>query len=198
MTTPEVRRRPGGRSAEKRAAVLSATVEVLAENGPGGLTVAEVAKRAGVHETSIYRRWGTRERLALEAMSELSGALLPIPDTGTLREDLVAFGHELHDYDESPIGKALIRTMAANDDDEDTAAVRAQFWDARYAECTVIVERAIERKELPASVDGRFLLEVFVAPIHTRALLTRETVTAEYLRNLADVVIHGAQYAKRR
>jgi AcrR family transcriptional regulator len=195
VTTREVRRRPGGRSAEKRAAVLAATVELLADVGPAGLTVAQVAKRAGVHETSIYRRWGTRERLALEAMSALSGDLLPVPDAGTLRDDLAAFGQELLEYDESPLGKALTRTMATNEDDEEIAELRTQFWDARYAACKIIVERAVERREVPTSVDGRFLLEVFVAPIHTRALLTREPVTVEFLRQLADVVIHGVSLA---
>lgn len=193
-----MRRRPGGRSAAKRAAVLSATVELLSDYGPAGLSVAEVAKRAGVHETSIYRRWGTRERLALEAMAELSGRLLPVPDTGTLRGDLVAFGQELLEYDESPLGKALIRTMATNDDDDETAEVRTQFWAARYAECRIMIERAVERRELPASVDDRFLLEVFVAPIHTRALLTREPITAEFLQQLADVVTQGVPFTGRR
>ena len=192
MTASEVRRRPGGRSAEKRSAVLAATVEVLAVHGPSGLTVGEVAARAGVHETSIYRRWGTRERLALEAMAELSGTVLPVPDTGTLHDDLVAFGEELRGYDESPLGLALIRTMATHDDDEQAATVRRQFWDARHAECKVIVERAVIRGELPASVDGRFLLEVYVAPIHTRALLTREAATTEFLHRLATLVITGA------
>jgi AcrR family transcriptional regulator len=195
VTPQAVRRRPGGRSAEKRAAVLAATIELLAVHGPAGLSVGEVAKRAGVHETSIYRRWGTRERLALEAMAELSGSLLPVPDTGTLCEDLAAFGQELLEYDESPLGKALIRTMATNEDDEETAEVRTQFWDARYVECKIIIERAVKRHEIPASVDGRFLLEVFVAPIHTRALLTREPITAEFLQQLADVVTKGMSLA---
>ena len=198
MTTTEVRRRPGGRSAEKRAAVLAATVELLAAHGPAGLSIAEVAKRAGVHETSIYRRWVTRERLALDAMTELSENLLPVPDTGTLRKDLVAFGQELGDYDKSPLGKALLRTMATNEDDEQTAEFRARFWDARYAECKIIVERAVQRGELPTSVDGRFLLEVFVAPIHGRALLTRESITSEFLRQLADLVTTGVSVARPR
>jgi AcrR family transcriptional regulator len=191
MTTPEVRRRPGGRSAEKRSAVLAATLDLLAETGPSGLSIAEVAKRAGVHETSIYRRWATRERLSIEAMTELSDTLLPVPDTGTLRGDLVAFGHELVAYDESPLGKALVRTLATNEDDEQTAAVRSGFWDARYAECKLIIERAVRRGELPSSVDGRLLLEVFVSPIHGRALLTRQPVTTEFLERLADIVVLG-------
>jgi AcrR family transcriptional regulator len=197
-TTHEIRRRPGGRSAHKRAAVLAATVELLADHGPNGLTIAEVAQRAGVHETSIYRRWGTRERLVLEAMAELSGNLLPVPDTGSLRQDLVVFGQELLAYDESPLGKALIRTLATNEDDEQAAEIRARFWDARYNECKVIVERAVKRGEVPASVDSRLLLEAFVASIHMRALLTRQAVTGDFLHRLADVVTQRATPTRPR
>jgi len=59
------RRRPGGRSARVRRAVLDATLELVNAHGLDGVTVAEVAERAGVHETSIYRRWRTREELRL-------------------------------------------------------------------------------------------------------------------------------------
>ena len=176
-----------------RSAVLAATLEVLSENGPAAFTVAEVAQRAGVHETSIYRRWGTRERLALEAMSELSAELIPIPDKGSLREDLAALGHELVEYVDSPLGKALTRTMANSDDDEEAAKARARFWNSRFTECNLIVDRAVARGELPSSIDGRMLLEVFVAPIHFRLLLTREAVTTELLDVLADVAITGAR-----
>jgi AcrR family transcriptional regulator len=191
MATDDVRRRPGGRSAEKRAAVLAASLELLARSGPDAVTVAAVAARAGVHETSIYRRWGTRERLLLEAMAGLSSNLLPVPNTGSLRDDLIVFGQSLVAYVESELGKALTRILAINDDDDATSQVRSEFWDARWAECRAMVERAVARGELPASVDGRFLIEVFVAPIHARALLTRDPVTTELLGVLADVAIAG-------
>ncbi len=162
---------------------------MLAADGPDALTVAGVASRAGVHETSIYRRWGTRERLILEAMAGLSANLLPVPDTGSLRDDLVVFGQALVAYDESSLGKALIRTMATSEDDDETSRVRSEFWEARWIEFKVIVERAIRRGELPDQVDGRFLLEAFIAPIHMRALLTRQSVTPEFLRRLADATV---------
>jgi len=174
-----------------RSSVLGATLELLSETGPSDFTIAEVAKRAGVHETSIYRRWGTRERLVLEAMSELSTELIPVPDTGSLRGDLAALGRALVDYVGSPLGKALTRTMAVSDDDEEAADVRAQFWSARYSECSVIIDRAVVRREAPSSIDGRLLLEVFIAPIHFRLLLSREAVTAEFLDVLADLAVKG-------
>ncbi|MDO5644856.1 MAG: TetR/AcrR family transcriptional regulator [Dermabacter sp.] len=186
------RRRPGGRSAQVRLAVLAATLDVLSDRGATSFSIAEVAKRSGVHETSIYRRWGTRERLVVDAMSELSTALLPIHDTGSLRDDLVALGQALVKYVESPLGESLTRTMACSDDDEPAAVARAQFWSARYAECATIVDRAVDRQEVHSGTSARLLLEAFVAPIHFRLLLTREEVSTDALEVLADIAIKGA------
>jgi AcrR family transcriptional regulator len=191
MATQEIRRRPGGRSAQVRSAVIAATLELLAESGPTGVTIAEVAHRAGVHETSIYRRWGTRDRLVIDAMIERSADLIRVPDTGSLRADLVVLGEGLAEYGRAPLGEALIRTMAASTDDDVTASARAEFWQARHDECRVVVERAKQRGELPDSVDARVLLEMFISPIHFRLLLTREGVDQAFLERAADVVVKG-------
>lgn len=81
----------GGRSARVRAAVLAATLEAVSHNGADSLSIPDIARTAGVHETSIYRRWGSRENLVLDALLTYSQEQLPIPDTGSLREDLMAF-----------------------------------------------------------------------------------------------------------
>jgi AcrR family transcriptional regulator len=74
-----------------RQAVLAATVELLSSQGLAGATVAAVARAAGVHETSVYRRWKTRENLILDALTTELDSALPIPDTGRVREDLLRF-----------------------------------------------------------------------------------------------------------
>lgn len=187
----DVQRRTGGRSARVRSAVVSAAQDVLAEAGLAEFAIGEVARRAGVHETSIYRRWGTRERLILEAMSQLSSELLPVPDTGSLRADLTALGQSLVDYADSPLGQALLRTMASTTDNTQTAEVRKEFWRTRYQECRAIIDRALARREVPETIDARLLLEVFIAPIHSRLLLTREPVDRDFLQRLADVAVKG-------
>src|SRR5687768_13717083 len=67
------RRRPGGRAARVRAAAIAATLAELAESGYTALSLERVAQRAGVHKTTLYRRWGSREELVLEAMLERAG-----------------------------------------------------------------------------------------------------------------------------
>lgn len=172
---------------------MSATLDTLAQAGPAGVTIAEVAHRAGVHETSIYRRWGTRERLVLEAMSEFSTDMLPMPDTGSIRHDLVALGQALVDYGRSPLGQALMRTLAGAADDDEAAAVRMEFWRARFAESLELVTRAVSRGELPDTVDGQLLLEVFIAPIHFRLLMTREDIDHAFLERLAHAAVQGCR-----
>src|SRR6266508_6116912 len=83
------RARPGGRAARVRPAVLQATVELLWARGFEALEVPEIARRADVHASTIYRRWGSKSRLVGEAVLERGGPLSPTPDTGTLTGDLI-------------------------------------------------------------------------------------------------------------
>lgn len=165
---------------------------MLATTGLEGLTIAAIAERSGVHETSIYRRWGNRHQLVLDAMTAHRAELLHVPDTGTIHGDLTGLGQQLVDYGTSPLGEALMRTMAANADDADTAAVRSTFWAARIAESEELVDRAKQRGEINPDTNNRQLLELFIAPIHFRLLMTREPITQNFLDAIATAVIASA------
>ena len=102
---PTSRRRTGGRSARVREAVLKATLQAVAEHGADAVSISELVRKADVHETSIYRRWPTKEHLVLDALLDYSEAKLPIPDTGTLRDDLIAFATAVAGYLDSPHGR---------------------------------------------------------------------------------------------
>ena len=191
MTEAAVRRRPGGRSAHVRQSVLDATLALLGERGPHELTVADIAERAGVHETSIRRRWRTKESLICDALLNNSEQHLPVPDTGSLREDLVTFASELAAYLATPLGRALVHAMAKTGDDPALAEARTAFWQARYDLASAMIERAAARGEIPATVDGRLALEALIAPLNFRALLTDEPPADDLAGNLADLVLDG-------
>lgn len=191
MNETETRRRPGGRSARVRRAVLDATLDLVHERGLDALTVAEAAARAGVHETSIYRRWGTRENLMIDALLGDAEERLPVPDTGTLRADLITYAAALARYLSTPAGIALDRALASASDDPATRRLRDQYWDARIALSGQIVERAIQRGELPETTDPRFVLQLLVAPLHFKVVLTREPLTPDLPERLVDAVLHG-------
>ena len=190
MSEAEVRRRPGGRSARVRAAVLTATLELLRAEGLEGLTVAEVAQRAGVHETSIYRRWGTRENLLIDALLEATEQLR-VPDTGTLRDDLIAYVADLAAFLASPTGHALEHTLAVAGDDPAMRQARERYWTARTEGSQQMITRAVARGELPATVDPRLAVEMLVSPVHFRVLLTREPIEAGLPARLVDALLAG-------
>ncbi len=74
MTEATVQPRPGGRSARVRAAVHRAVGELLADEPAEALTIPAIAARAGVHATTVYRRWGSVAQLLADvATSRFSG-----------------------------------------------------------------------------------------------------------------------------
>lgn len=186
-----VRRRTGGRSARVREAVLKATLHAVAEQGADAVSISEIARRAEVHETSIYRRWPTKEHLLLDALLDFSEAKLPIPNTGSLRADLVAFATAVTAYLDSPLGRTLARAMAIAGDDDTLAAGRAQFWKSRLDLASAMIERAKDRGEVPTDLDAATALELVIAPLHFRALLTRQPTDEHDIAQLVDALLTG-------
>src|SRR6201999_1463332 len=109
--TREVRRRPGGRSARVASAVHEAVDALLLECGPAGFTVADVARRAGVNPTSIHRRWGSLEAVILEVETARLAEISPLPDTGSLRGDLLAYAQSAADDITRPGRLAFLQAL---------------------------------------------------------------------------------------
>jgi AcrR family transcriptional regulator len=174
-----------------RRTVLAAAFDELAANGFDAATVAGVAKRSGVHETTVYRRWVTRENLFVAALLERSADAIPTPDTGSIKGDLLAIVREVLAYVGSPAGKAILRA-ATLPVDHVYADAREAFWAGRLDTLAPVVSRGIERGELRAETDGRLLLEMLIAPIHGRLLLTGEPVGDDLAEQLVDLAINGA------
>jgi AcrR family transcriptional regulator len=185
-------RRPGGRSARVRAAAIAATLVELAECGYSALSLEDVARRAGVHKTTLYRRWGTREELVLEAMLERASEHVSVRDTGSLRDDLLDLARTAAANAATPEVAAMARAVAAESPrDGRLAAANRRFWAERLALDGVIVERAIERGEVAAETDPNRVIEAVIGPIHLRLLLTGEPIDDSFLEGIVDVVVDG-------
>jgi AcrR family transcriptional regulator len=174
-----------------RRTVLAAAFDEVAERGVAAATVAGVARRCGIHETTIYRRWLTKENLFVEAMLSRSADAIPVPDTGTVRGDLLAVVRAVISYVKSPAGIAALHVATLAVDDGYREARRV-FWAARLDALRSVIDRGVQRGELRADVDAQLLLEALVAPIHGRLLLTGEPVDDEVGERLVDLVLVGA------
>lgn len=183
--------RPGGRSARIRRTVLDAALTCL-DDGLTRVSLREIAARASVAPSSLSRRWGSAEELLAEALLEQSQVSVPVPDTGSVRDDLVAFAQGLAAYLSSPRGLAVVRTMVAAEWTESLDAARERFWDERFALSGVIVERGIARGELDPAMDPRLLLEMVVAPLHLRRHLLGQDPTA-MIEQQVDLLLAGSR-----
>ena len=187
------RRRPGGRSARVRSAALDAAIEHLGEGGYAGLTLEKVARRAGVHKTTLYRRWGTREALVLEAMLEHARERVPVPDTGSLRGDLLELARSSVATLTSAPGEAIARAVAGQAaGDPRLAEAARRFWDERLGLDGEIVERAIARGELAEGTDPRTVIEAVLGPIYFRVLAGGGRLDERFCGAVVDFAARGA------
>ncbi len=187
------RQRPGGRASRVRADVLRAASELLTEVGYDQLSVDDVAGRAGVHKTTVYRRWPTKPELVFDAVMEQSATAVPVPDTGNLLDDLKLLARDVvaNISEEGRARQSRSIVAAAATSDELTTAMYS-FWAHRLANAAVIVERAVERRELPADTDPNLIIEALIGPLWVRLLLTGEPITDDLADRVAELVAAGA------
>lgn len=172
---------------------MSAALNELLNVGFDNLTIAQVADRAGVHVTSIYRRWKTKEQLVTDALIDHFDPTFPTPDTGSLRSDLVALTTDLHTALTSPQVKTLLRIAAMPVDIDPLTELQRRMLETRIEVLQAIFRRSADRGEIDFSAepDYALVLEVIHAPIYARVLLTREPVDPEFIEALIDVLMTG-------
>ncbi|MFF4294342.1 TetR/AcrR family transcriptional regulator [Streptomyces vinaceus] len=172
LPEPAVRRRTGGRGARVRGQVLAAVGELLVEDGFDRLTVDAVAARAGVHRTSVYRRWRDVGGLLADLLDSAADDSWAPPDRGSLEEDLLALNHEV--FAALADGPSLTTVLIeASFRFEDAARALSRFWDDRHARSAPVVTRAVARGEVPSATDPRAVLVTATAPLYHELLLLR-------------------------
>jgi AcrR family transcriptional regulator len=184
--------RPGGRTARVRDAVLEATVAALLDHGYAGLTVEDVAARAGVNKTTLYRRWGGRTGLIVDAVQSFAAAQAEVPDTGNFREDLRGWARSIHKLLTGPVSLALVRAVFTAGDSAELRHLRHRFWLSRVVLVRPIVERALARGDLPVGTDVDEVVRHVGAPLYYRVLVLAEPLTVAAADLAAEVTAAAA------
>ncbi len=150
--------------------VLAATLKILVEEGYAKLTMDGVASASGVGKASLYRRWATKENLVLDALDSDPGRPSP-PDSGSLREDMLAFLRTMVGYrrTQSQAISAISGEAAINP--TLGAAFRACILQPLLTELETMVQRGVDRGELPPGTDVALLASVPPALLYEHLLL---------------------------
>ena len=175
----------------KQAALLDATRELLAEGGVHRLTVEGVATRAGVAKTTIYRRWRSKDELALAVLIDMVEQIVSVPDVGDTRAELVAFvDGAVRILGSTLMGRVmqgLVSDLAA--DPALAQAFRGRVVAARVAEVRRLVERGIERGELRPDADLELVHELLFGPVYYRLLLSGAPLEPGLAERVVDAVL---------
>jgi AcrR family transcriptional regulator len=186
--------RPGGRTARVREAVLAAVHDELAQTRYGEMTVEQVAQRAGVAKTTVYRRWGSTEGLVLDLLRDLSNTRIPVPDTGDLAADLQALARGIVAIYRDPATYALIGTVvAAAVSVPEARQTLTEFFAGRTAQTAIIAERAVSRGELPPGTDTIEVIRLMAAPFYYRMFITGEPVDDDVADRAAAAAVTAAK-----
>ena len=200
MSTPADSAGPGRvdpRVVRSRAAVIAATLKLLAERGITATTIEAVAGLSGVAKTTIYRQWDDQPSLVMDAI----GSALqepPRPDTGSLREDLVALltglASALH---HSPAATLMPALIEAAERDPAFAALHRREAAHRHRVVRQVITRGIERGELPSDADVDDLLDLLTGPLFYRRWVSVGTVDVHFATRVVDAVLAGSRQPAR-
>jgi AcrR family transcriptional regulator len=174
-----------------RAAVLAATLELLAHRGIAGTTIEAVAQRSGIAKTTIYRQWSSQAELVLDTFA---GLLHPPadPDTGTLDGDLLDLVTGLaRSASSGPAAALMFALVDAAERDPAFAALHRREAAARHAVVLAVITRGIRRGELPADTDPAEVLDLIAGPIFHRRAVTGGTIDAGFAARVVDRVLTG-------
>lgn len=193
-TSPgETPNRQASRVRRSRAKVLEAAVAVLADRGTASFSVDAVVERSGVAKTTIYRHWPNRSELLAAAIADLGG-VSRIPNTGSLRGDLLAFFRKGIDAVDGAHPDLRMRSLpgiieAANRD-PDLAAAGATVVAATVASLKPILERGLVRGEVRPDCDLEAMAHVLLGALFVHGAL-RYPTTGDYVRQVVDTVLDG-------
>lgn len=182
--------RPGRpRNAGYDKKILDAAEELLIENGYAGFTIDGVAARTGVGRPTIYRRWPSKAALAIAALEE-GVPLDSTPDTGSLREDLRAFQRGRITRMNLPAHRPIVSGLVSHAVADPALAAEFTGWYLHRQEgVDLILQRAVDRGELPPDVDFELVNDLLLGPLYTRAVVRGQPLAPELARQTVDIVL---------
>ena len=188
MIAPRKAGRP--RNPDVHEAILRSTAELLGLSGYANLSIEGVAQRAGVTRQSIYRRWPSKLALVAELLREVSESA-PLPDTGSLRDDLRALYRLYARYLRTPGGPIIPALVAEAMHNDELASIVGAYVDERRTVAMRVFERAVARGEMRADADPGMLIDLVSAFFWYLKLIRRAPIPPEGIEPFVDALLDG-------
>jgi AcrR family transcriptional regulator len=187
------------RSLECHGAILDSVLQLMQKDGYNAVTIEGVARHAGVGKQTIYRWWGSRAELILEAFANHAADLVPTPDRGSLREDLDVFmnaGFKRLSRDYGAIMRGLMADAVL--DPDFNKILREAFILKRRAATMEILKRGVARGEIARDADLELMADMLFGPVWFRLLVQHGKLDTRFASQLVGAVVAAFAPAPKR
>lgn len=177
-----------------RLNILDAAASVMEDKGYLDMSIEEVACRAKAGKQTVYRHFGSKPRLALEAFVHKAAQTLDLPDTGSFRTDLTTYLEELADAMSAPHKRAMLGGLVAEVQTDPSLGqlFREQIISAKRQALRTVFQRGIARGEVDPEADLGVLVDLVYGPVWYRLLISGDPLDARFARALAASVVVAA------
>jgi AcrR family transcriptional regulator len=180
------------RNVETQKSILSASYDLLLENGFGVVTVDKIAERANVSKATIYKWWPNKAAVVMDGFLSAASARLPLPDTGSVFNNVLIHATNLSRFLTSREGKIIAELIGEGQSDLGLAeAYRTRYFRPRRLEARHLLELGVQGGQLKEDLDIELSIDLIYGPIFYRLLLTGDKLDDSYVQNLVTTVFEG-------
>jgi len=182
-------RRPGGRTADVSRRINEAVLSLLVEGGVEACTFQNVAAKAGIERSTLYRRNPDRWQTIVDAIIDLTDRETPFHNTGSFREDLIQSLQQLAEILASRLGPPIM-TVAAALQAGKAPGETGRFWASRQTEIKQMFDAAIARGELPLDINQDDVFAMAAGPLFFRNFVIGQPADDQFISKVADLICH--------
>lgn len=167
-----------------------ACFEEWADTGYAALRMDRIAARAGVGKAALYRRYKNKHELVTQAVKETAFSITPIPDSGSFHGDIKALTHVMAVVLRHPLVRRILPDLHAEKARSgELTELLDQVTKDRRAQAMILVNRAVQRGELPQNTNFELALDLLIAPLYWRIVIQRKSANALDILNIADAIV---------
>ncbi|MED1792928.1 TetR/AcrR family transcriptional regulator [Brevibacillus nitrificans] len=180
------------RNVETHKSILSASYDLLLEEGFKAVTVDKIAERAKVSKATIYKWWPNKAAVIMEGFLYAATSRLPVPDTGSTFQDIYDHATSLMRFLTSREGNIIKELIGEGQLDPHLAQeYRERFFQPRRMQAKELFEKGKQRGDLKESLDVEVSIDLVYGPIFYRLLVTGDELNDSYMHELVTIAFEG-------
>ncbi|MBP3964169.1 TetR/AcrR family transcriptional regulator [Paenibacillus lignilyticus] len=179
--------------------ILSVSYELLLENGYESVTIEKIAETAGVSKATIYKWWPNKAAVVADGFFKAAASQMPVPDTGSVMEDILIHATNLAVFMESKEGNMIAELIGQGQMNQTLMKVFREYYvKPRRSESAMILTRGINRGELSPNLDVNSSIDLLYGPLFYRLLVSGESFTPDKVRGIILMAFNGLRNLNER